>query len=962
MDADLGELGRRRRRSNGGDAFSPFALFANGEQGVWYDPSDLTTEKTSWRRNLLTYSQDFENAAWTKSNASLLSNLALYSQEFDNAAWNTIGSTTITANTIVAPDGTTTADLITASAAGPASAGRTQTVTFTGDGEKTFSVYLKVGDGSVSTVAVFDSTAATMRHQVRVTWTAGVPSLTSLVGAGTLFPVQSVGDGWYRIAISATGVVAANSNSVRVYVNNVAAAVTGNSVYVWGAQAENAITPGTYTRSLATAAPVLFSDPLGGTMAEKYVPASTFGLTVNTATGCPLRRTSALSGIAAGYAVSFSTYAKSAEYNRVILYVDDGLIAKNCVVSLVDGSVVSVSSDATCVVTSAGSGWYRINIAYTFTSAGTASGFRIAPQDSVATTGDGVSGIYIYGAQVEQASTASAYQRITDFTSDFLAAFPTHALYQESTFVTPVTALGQSVGGVIDKRLGGLGALGPELVSNGDFSNGFTGWGSPTQWVIDSGQARKIPGVAETLIASISLTAGSSYLFTFTVSNQSAGTINARFSGGTTVSGPSFAINGRYYAILTAVTGNILLGLVTSTTFDGFVDNVSVKLVPGNHAIQATSASRPTLQARANLLTSSEQFDAWSDSTPTCTVTANAIVAPDGTTTADLLTATGTGSYRSRSVTYTGDGTKALSFYVKEGTSSQGSITVYDGTAVVSRHIVRVTWTAGVPSLSTVSGSGTLFPVETIGSGWYRIKFTATGIVAANSNVLLFYPNNTGAGTGSVYVWGAQAENATTASTYQRVVTATDYADVGLPRNLLFDGVDDSLATTGNVDFSATDKVSLFSGLTKASDAAQGIVAELTASTALNTGAFNVQAPSATPATNRYAFESKGSLLATANVTSATYAAPRTDVVTMTAAIGTDALEGRINGASVVTSATDQGTGNFANAVVYVGRRGGATLPLNGRIFQLIIRGAATDSVTVINAEQYVAQKTGVTL
>jgi len=218
------------------------------------------------------------------------------------------------------------------------------------------------------------------------------------------------------------------------------------------------------------------------------------------------------------------------------------------------------------------------------------------------------------------------------------------------------------------------------------------------------------------------------------------------------------------------------------------------------------------------------------------------------------------------------------------------------------------------------------------------------------------------AATGSQVFWGAQVEAASTASTYQRVVTATDYTDIGLPRNLLFDGVDDSLATTGNVDFSATDKVSLFSGLTKASDAAQGIVAELTASTALNTGAFNVQAPSATPATNRYAFESKGSLLATANVTSATYAAPRTDVVTMTAAIGTDALEGRINGASVVTSATDQGTGNFANAVVYVGRRGGATLPLNGRIFQLIIRGAATDSVTVINAEQYVAQKTGVTL
>jgi len=101
--------------NNGLYGFNPRSLFANNEQGLWYDPSDLTPEKVSWRRNLLTYSQDFENAAWTKSNSSILSNLALYSQDFDNAYW-VKASATVTANNATAPDGTSTADTVVGAA------------------------------------------------------------------------------------------------------------------------------------------------------------------------------------------------------------------------------------------------------------------------------------------------------------------------------------------------------------------------------------------------------------------------------------------------------------------------------------------------------------------------------------------------------------------------------------------------------------------------------------------------------------------------------------------------------------------------------------------------------------------------------------------------------------------------------------------------------------------------------
>ncbi|MFN9913703.1 MAG: hypothetical protein ACK53L_14010, partial [Pirellulaceae bacterium] len=85
-------LGRRRRR--GGTQFNPLQLFANGEAGAWYDPGDLTAEKVAWRRNLLTWSEQFDNAAWTKSAGGV--GLA----------------PVVTANAGVAPDGTTTADRV----------------------------------------------------------------------------------------------------------------------------------------------------------------------------------------------------------------------------------------------------------------------------------------------------------------------------------------------------------------------------------------------------------------------------------------------------------------------------------------------------------------------------------------------------------------------------------------------------------------------------------------------------------------------------------------------------------------------------------------------------------------------------------------------------------------------------------------------------------------------------------
>ena len=177
---------------------------------------------------------------------------------------------------------------------------------------------------------------------------------------------------------------------------------------------------------------------------------------------------------------------------------------------------------------------------------------------------------------------------------------------------------------------------------------------------------------------------------------------------------------------------------------------------------------------RTNLCLRSENFSnaVWAKD-PTTTVTIDTDVAPDGATTADTLTATGgTGDTIRQQVTFTGDGTKVISLFVKQGTSSGTDIAVFDQTASAFRHKARISWSGGVPSLATVTGSGTLYSVTAVANSFYRIAISAASVVAANTNLFYIYPSPL-TGTGTVIVWGAQAEDGAFATSYASTVAAT---------------------------------------------------------------------------------------------------------------------------------------------------------------------------------------------
>lgn len=187
--------------------------------------------------------------------------------------------------------------------------------------------------------------------------------------------------------------------------------------------------------------------------------------------------------------------------------------------------------------------------------------------------------------------------------------------------------------------------------------------------------------------------------------------------------------------------------------------------------------------------------------------------------------------------------------------------------------------------------------------------------------------------------------------------------DVNDKYYLAFDGVDDWLQT-GSIDFTGTDKMTVVAGVYKASDAAVGALIELSADRSANSGAFDIRAPDNSP--TLLSTFAKGVATTASNqqatTTASQYAAPLTAVVTAAHDIAGDRSELRISGVLAGTATGDKGTGSFGNYPLYIGRRGGSTLPFNGRIHQLIVRGAKTEEDKVKVLEKTVANKTGVTL
>ena len=546
-------------------------------------------------------------------------------------------------------------------------------------------------------------------------------------------------------------------------------------------------------------------------------------------------------------------------------------------------------------------------------------------------------------------------------------------LFQDSAGATPVTAAAQQVGLMLDKSQGLV--LGPEIVANGDFSSGTTGWTAINSTLAVVGGACEITavgGAQARCSQSIATVVGRWYEATARIW-QGTGTVTVDLlitgitsSALVTTTTPTNVVV-RFLAVATTTT--IRVGssgsAVAGTTF--FADNVSVKLLPGNHAFQSNSAQRPTLGREPytgvrNLLTFTEQFDnaAWPKSN--VTVSADAAIAPNGTTTADKLIETApTGAHQLyHNTAFTNGVTYTLSVYMK---AAERTLSVIRFGDTLNKNV----WFNLATGTVGTTDSGVTASISDAGNGWYRCIATITS-GTTSSNAVAFEcavtdgnRSYTGDPTKGILIWGAQLETGSTATAYQRVVSSFDVTEAGVLDvwYLSFDGTDDGMLT-GTIT-PGIDKAQVFTGVRKLSDAASGTLIETSTDWVSNNGTLTIAAPSSTGA-NSYRYGSRGTSGATAG-TGVFAAAPNTSVLTGISDIAGDVCRLNRNGVLVEASTADQGTGNYLAYPLYIGRRAGATLPYNGRIYSLILRfGANLSASTILQTETWVGDKTGINI
>jgi hypothetical protein len=549
-------------------------------------------------------------------------------------------------------------------------------------------------------------------------------------------------------------------------------------------------------------------------------------------------------------------------------------------------------------------------------------------------------------------------------------------LFQDSAGTTPVTAVEQPVGLMLDKSQGLV--LGPELVTNGDFSNGTTGWSFGgavinTVSVIDG--ELEFTGAGDLgfwdghWVSQVVFEAEDTkrYRVEFEATWVSgAGNLQAGagFNLARTIAPNSGKTKYSFTTARGAAGGGDLRQRVTFGAGTGTVwriDNVTVKQILGNHAFQTTSTKRPVLSRRVNLLTKTEDFSDAAWTKVRTTIVANAEVAPDGTTTMDkLVETTETGNHDLNSTVSTVSGTTyAASIYAK---AAERSVFQIVGLGLISQGFS--------PTFDLSTGTVTNAPpgssITPVGDGIYRCVVVATSSSTLGMSVRLFNStvngtSYTGDGTSGIYIWGASLVPADQASIpYQRVNTATDYdADpTKFPAYLKGDSVSGRAMVTNTIT-PGTDKVQVFAGVRKLADDTQRIVAETSVNRATNPGAFTLSAPFST--FPNIDWRARGTTDPT-SLALTSYPAPITTVVTATSDIAGSSRVLRVNGASN-SSGLSQGTGDFLAYRLYILARNQSLAYFTGHLYQMVVRfGPNLPTATIEAAEKFVANKTGISL
>ena len=390
--------------------------------------------------NLLTYSEQFDNAAWTKSRA------------------------TISADAIAAPDGRTTAYKFVEDGTASQTHQMSRGVSVTSGTPITLSVYAKAAERSRLSIAFTNAGAFSTVQRATFDLSTGIASSTQ--GTPTV-AIEALSGGYYRCSITATPTSTATATSILYLDNGSTVVYTGDGssgLYIWGAQLVTGSDPLVYrsveatrqaygygwstelrttqdatggrdltilpanlltyteqfdnaawTKSDTTVSANSIASPRGDITADKLIESAT--------TAAHYAQASVTVATATLYALA--VYAKAGERTRCGVQFRDASTGGNSIyadVNLTTGVVEVSGGQGTWALTSAaviddGDGWRRVVLIGT-TGASISAVVRVFAYNgsvniaSPTYAGDGTSGLYLWGAQLVAGSSALGYAAV----------------------------------------------------------------------------------------------------------------------------------------------------------------------------------------------------------------------------------------------------------------------------------------------------------------------------------------------------------------------------------------------------------------------------------------------------------------------------------------------------------------------------------------------------------------------
>ena len=521
-------------------------------------------------------------------------------------------------------------------------------------------------------------------------------------------------------------------------------------------------------------------------------------------------------------------------------------------------------------------------------------------------------------------------------------------MFQDSAGTTPVTAVEQPVGLILDKSKTVVsysnyfnGSAYLSVASNAAFGYG-TGDFTIELWAFFTVISASTPNLIDQRAGANTQPAPTIYL--------NNGTLSYFTNGNNRIVGSTLSANTWYHIALARQSGSTKLFVngtqVGSTYADGYTYITSpVRVFASNDG--ATTVYQTGCASNLRIVKGTALYTA-NFTPPTGPLTAVA-----GTS---LLTCQSTAFVDNSSNAFAITNTSAAIGYAQPFNISYFQSTAGVRPVLSARvNLLLATATLSTRSVTVTAGS---YVLAFSGAGSIALSGVSSGTKTAGSNTITCTAGTlTLTVTGSVTLADLRPADQATGliPLYQAVVTATNYDTAGFPLYLSFNGT--QWMQTASCDYTGVGTILVAAGVRKLSDAARGMVIELSA-VYTNPGTFAIDAP-ASVAPNFGAHLNAGSGIFDA--TYSTYSAPLTVVNSASFITTASSISTRINGsvATPSTSGSTIGTA-FGNYPHYIGARAGTSLFLTGNIYQLIARGSviASNAAQISAAESWTDLKT----